>query len=110
MLQEKKVFAWSDMTLTFNLETHSKSLQTLVIKGTLLVKYKQDQTEAREYKIQTRNFYINSVMTSTLDLETSLRSLHNLHPKALCGLSMSQAGPKEEKICFSQVISDGHTE
>lgn len=35
-------------------------------------------------------------MTFTFDLETWLRSLHTLYPKALCGISMKQIGQTGE--------------
>lgn len=39
MLLKNRFFVWSDMTLTLDLKHNSRSLQTLLIKGTMWVKY-----------------------------------------------------------------------
>lgn len=51
-----------------------------------------------------KNFTQRSALT--LKIELGSMSLYIIYPKPLLGLSMSQIGPRGEKICSGQVMTD----
>lgn len=59
-------------------------------------------------RVRTGFFSDNSAMTLTLDLEPWFKV--TAHPKALWKWSMSQMGPRGEKLCRGQMISVRQTD
>lgn len=99
MLWKKKDFCVVrydlDLQSSFKVTEHSLTIDTLSKIGL-----------KKDMYAWTRILHIILPRPYPLTYKNGSRSLHNIYPKAVCGWSIIQNGPKGEKICPWQVILD----